>query len=436
MTEMSQTPLAAAHTYLRIGLTLSILLVFGVGGWVYSTEISGAVLATGQVVAESNPKKLQHVTGGTIGEIFVTEGALVKKGDLLIKLDEQLARSNLALVTGTLHETMVTHARLEAERDELPSITYSYYLQRLTKDPEVARLMDTENRLFDLRRQSRLGQKSQMRERLAQVKEEIDGLSTQMTAKKREVVVMAKELESTRTLWAKNLIPISRVTVIERDAIRTEGDVGRLAASIAQARGKISETELQILQIDQQLRSDVAKELRDVQAKIVELSERRASAEEQLNRIEIRAPQDGYVHQLQVFNKGAVIVAGQPFLTIVPNEDKLAIEAKVQTNNIDQVKMHSPARYRFTSLNQRTTPEFDGEVYRVSADAETDQRTGAMFYTVRVTIDVADMQRLPPGTRIIPGMPTEVFIKTEDRTVLSYLVKPMSDQMMRAFRER
>jgi HlyD family secretion protein len=139
---------------------------------------------------------------------------------------------------------------------------------------------------------------------------------------------------------------------------------------------------------------------------------------------------------LQVFNKGAVIVAGQPFLTIVPNEDKLAIEAKVQPNNIDQVKMHSSARYRFTSLNQRTTPEFDGEVYRISADAETDQRTGAMFYTVRVTIDDAEMQRLPPGTRIIPGMPTEVFIKTEDRTVLSYLIKPMSDQMMRAFRER
>ena len=411
-------------------------LVFGVGGWAYSTEISGAVIAGGQVVAESNPKKIQHVTGGTVGEIFVKEGALVKEGDLLIKLDEQLARSNLMIVTGNLREALATQARLQAERDEMPEITFSPDLLEQQGDPEVARIMESEKRLFELRRLSLAGQKSQMRERIAQTREEVDGLTVQMNAKKREAEVMKQELAGTRVLWAKNLVPISRVTVVERDMIRTEGDAGRLAAAISQSKGKISETELQILQVDQQTRSDVAKELRDTQAKIVELRERRASAEEQLNRIEIRAPQSGYVNQLQVFNKGAVIVPGTPFMTIVPNEERFAIEVKLPSTSIDQVRLGSVTRYRFTSLNQRTTPELEGEVSRISADAEEDQRSGAKFYTVRGTLDANEVKRLGSEVRVIPGMPVEMFIRTDDRTVMSYLLKPLSDQVMRAFRER
>ncbi|PZU92139.1 MAG: HlyD family type I secretion periplasmic adaptor subunit [Chelatococcus sp.] len=429
-------PLSSVRRYLRLGLVVCAALVFGVGGWAYSTEISGAVIAGGQVVAESNPKKIQHVTGGTVGEIFVKEGSLVKEGDLLIKLDEQLARSNLMIVTGNLREALATQARLQAERDEMPEITFSPDLLEQQGDPEVARIMESEKRLFELRRLSLAGQKSQMRERIAQTREEVDGLTVQMNAKKREAEVMKQELAGTRVLWAKNLVPISRVTVVERDMIRTEGDAGRLAAAISQSKGKISETELQILQVDQQTRSDVAKELRDTQAKIVELRERRASAEEQLNRIEIRAPQSGYVNQLQVFNKGAVIVPGTPFMTIVPNEERFAIEVKLPSTSIDQVRLGSVTRYRFTSLNQRTTPELEGEVSRISADAEEDQRSGAKFYTVRGTLDANEVKRLGTEVRVIPGMPVEMFIRTDDRTVMSYLLKPLSDQVMRAFRER
>lgn len=429
-------PLSSVRRYLRLGLVVCAALVFGVGGWAYSTEISGAVIAGGQVVAESNPKKIQHVTGGTVGEIFVKEGSLVKEGDLLIKLDEQLARSNLMIVTGNLREALATQARLQAERDEMPEITFSPDLLEQQGDPEVARIMESEKRLFELRRLSLAGQKSQMRERIAQTREEVDGLTVQMNAKKREAEVMKQELAGTRVLWAKNLVPISRVTVVERDMIRTEGDAGRLAAAISQSKGKISETELQILQVDQQTRSDVAKELRDTQAKIVELRERRASAEEQLNRIEIRAPQSGYVNQLQVFNKGAVIVPGTPFMTIVPNEERFAIEVKLPSTSIDQVRLGSVTRYRFTSLNQRTTPELEGEVSRISADAEEDQRSGAKFYTVRGTLDANEVKRLGSEVRVIPGMPVEMFIRTDDRTVMSYLLKPLSDQVMRAFRER
>lgn len=436
MMDQVSDPLLAVRSYVRAGLVVSLTLLFGVGGWAYTTEIAGAVVAGGQVIAETNVKKVAHVTGGNVGEIFVTDGTLVKQGDLLIKLDETVPKANLGIVTANLRETTVRLARLLAERDDASLIGFPPEVEAWRSDPEGARLLDSETRLFDLRRKSRLGQQSQLRERVGQIKEEIEGLTIQAAAKKREVEVMTKELEATRSLWAKNLIPLNRVTVIERDAIRTEGDAGRLISSIAQSKGKISETQMQILQVDQEFRSEVARELRDVQAKVVELSERRIAAEDQLNRVEIRAPQDGYVHQLQVFSKGAVITPGTAIVSIVPSSDKLAIEAKVPVHQIDQVHVGAKATFRLTSLNQRTTPELYGEVYLVSATAETEERTGATFYTVRVTLPENEVKRLGTDVKLIPGMPAEVFIKTSDRTVLSYLVKPMSDQITRAFRER
>ena len=436
MTDQASEPLLAVRSYVRVGLVVSLTLLFGVGGWAYTAEIAGAVVAGGQVVAETNVKKVAHVTGGNVGEIFVTDGTLVKQGDLLIKLDETVLRANLGIVTANLRETTVRLARLLAERDDASLIGFPPEVEAWRNDQEGARLLDSETRLFDLRRKSRLGQQAQLRERVGQIKEEIEGLTIQAAAKKREVEVMTKELEATRSLWAKNLIPLNRVTVIERDAIRTEGDAGRLISSIAQSKGKISEIQMQILQVDQEFRSEVARELRDVQAKVVELSERRVAAEDQLNRVEIRAPQDGYVHQLQVFSKGAVVTPGAAIVSIVPSSDKLAIEAKVPVHQIDQVHLGAKATFRLTSLNQRTTPELYGEVYLVSATAETEERTGATYYTVRVTLPENEVKRLGTDVKLIPGMPAEVFIKTSDRTVLSYLVKPMSDQITRAFRER
>lgn len=436
MTDQASEPLLAVRSYVRAGLVVSLTLLFGVGGWAYTAEIAGAVVAGGQVIAETNVKKVAHVTGGNVGEIFVTDGTLVKQGDLLIKLDETVPKANLGIVTANLRETTVRLARLLAERDDASLIGFPPEVEAWRRDPEGARLLDSETRLFDLRRKSRLGQQSQLRERVGQIKEEIEGLTIQAAAKKREVEVMTKELEATRSLWAKNLIPLNRVTVIERDAIRTEGDAGRLISSIAQSKGKVSETQMQILQVEQEFRSEVARELRDVQAKVVELSERRIAAEDQLNRVEIRAPQDGYVHQLQVFSKGAVVTPGTAIVSIVPSSDKLAIEAKVPVHQIDQVHVGAKATFRLTSLNQRTTPELYGDVYLVSATAETEERTGATYYTVRVTLPESEVKRLGKDAKLIPGMPAEVFIKTSDRTVLSYLVKPMSDQITRAFRER
>jgi HlyD family secretion protein len=238
-----------------------------------------------------------------------------------------------------------------------------------------------------------------------------------------------------RDLWRKNLVQIQRVTALERDAARLEGARGQLIATTAQSKGKISEIELQIIQIDQDLHSEVAKELREVQAKIAELVERKVAAEDQLKRIDIRAPQNGMVHQSAVHTVGGVITAGEAIMLIVPEADALTVEAKLVPQDIDQVRAGQSAALRFSAFNQATTPELNGVVARVSADLTTDQRTGASYYVVRIILPEGEVTRLQ-GLRLVPGMPVEAFIRTGNRTVLSYLTKPFTDQLTRSFRGR
>ena len=274
-----------------------------------------------------------------------------------------------------------------------------------------------------------------MRERIQQVREEIDGLSGQVKAKSREIALIMQELKGVRELWEKKLIPITRVTSLERDAARLEGEHGALQSSIAQSKGKISETELQILQVDQQIKTDVAKDLGEVRAKTTELEERKVAAEDQLKRIYIRAPQDGIVHQLTVHTVGGVISQGESIMLIVPDQDTLLVEARIPPPEIDQVHLHARAMLRFTSFNQRTTPTIEGEVVRVSADISQDQKTGQSYYTIRIAFTETELRRLG-GVSLVPGMPVETFIQTDERTVISYLLKPVHDQVARAFREK
>ncbi len=417
------------------GVGAAVLLVGGVGGLAATTELAGAVVAPGTLVVESNSKKVQHPTGGVVGEIRVRDGDQVRTGDVLVRLDPTMTQANLAIVEKTLTEHRAREARLAAERDDAETVVFPDDLVARSDDPEVRRVLTGETNLFELRRRARAGQKAQLRERIAQLSEEIEGRSGQAAAKKREIDLIQTELEGVRELFRKNLIPIQRVTLLERDAARLEGERGQLISSIAQARGKISETELQIIQVDQELRSEVAKELREVQAKIAEYVERKVAAEDQLRRIDIRAPQDGFVHQLAVHTVGGVISPGDTLMLIVPASDALTVEAKIPPQHIDQVRPGQAAVLRFSAFNQRTTPEVKGEVLRVSADLTTDQRTGQSYYTVRIALPPAEIARLG-NVRLMPGMPAEAFIKTDERTLLSYFVKPATDYLKRGFRER
>lgn len=421
--------------YMTASLVVAVGMVAGVGGWAANSELAGAVIAAGTVVVDSNVKKVQHPSGGVVGEIRVRDGDRVRSGDLLMRLDDTITRANLAVVTKQLDELSVRQARLKAERDGAGSPEVPTLLKRRLADPAIAEMLAAEATLFQSRRDARAGQKGQLRERIAQLREEIGGLTAQGEAKAREIELIQRELAGQHELWNKNLLPITKYTQTQREATRLEGERGQLLASVAQAKGKISEIELQIIQINQELRSEVVKELREVQAKEAELMERQVAAEDQLKRIEIRAPQDGIVHQLTAHTVGGVISQSEPVMLIVPEGDKLVIEARIAPQDIDHVRPAQAAFVRFTAFNQRTTPEFTAVVQRVSADLTREPQANVSFYIVRLGLldgEVARMSRL----QLVPGMPAEIHIKTAERTALSYLVKPLQDQVARAFREQ
>jgi HlyD family secretion protein len=300
----------------------------------------------------------------------------------------------------------------------------------------VAHVVNEERKLFAIRREAREGQKGQLKERIAQLKEEIRGYEAQQVSKDEQIDWIKKELTGVTPLWQKNLIPYTRVTSLERDRVRLEGERGQLIANIAQAKGKITETELQIIQVDQDMRTEVGKDLAEIRAKTSELVEKKVAAEDQLKRIDIRAPQDGVVHQLAVHTVGGVITAhGDPIMLIVPENEALSIETKVQPQDIDQLRLGQPAVVRFTAFNQRTTPELNGTVSRISADVSEDQKNGTRYYTIRIAIPDSEIVRLG-GLKLVPGMPVEAFIQTTPRTMISYLARPIHDQIIRAFREK
>jgi len=410
-------------------------LVGGVGGWAATTELSGAVIAPGSVVVDTNVKKIQHPTGGVVGELFVRDGQRVSAGNIVLRLDDTVTRANLAIVVKGLDEMTARRARLVAERDRAEDVVFPDGFLARAKDPDVAAIMDGERKLFESRRNVRIGQKSQLKERAAQLGEEIQGHLALQKAKAEEIDLIRRELEGVRELWSKNLVQINRLIALEREAARLTGERAQSVFAMAQSRGRISEIELQILQIDQDLTSEVAKELRELDGRFGEFIERKVAAEDQLKRVDIRAPQDGIVHQLAVHTFGEVVAPGNPVMLIVPDADVLSVEARVSPQDIDQLHLGQSAGLRFSGLNQRTTPEINGVVGRISADVSQDQRSGQSFYTVRINIVAEEAARLG-AVKLMPGMPVETFMKTHDRTVFSYFTKPLHDQILRAFRAR
>jgi HlyD family secretion protein len=428
-----ETQVSIRHHVTAVAI-IAAFLFLSIGVLGAMTKVSGAVIAAGSLVVESSVKRVQHPTGGVVGEVAVHDGTQVNAGDLLLKLDPTEVQANYAAVTRALWELTARRARLEAERDGADAVAFPDDLLREAQEqPDIGRIVSGEGKLFDLRRAAQSGQKAQLRERIAQLKEEVSGLTEQAQAKAQEIELVTKELGGVRDLYEKSLVPISRLTALERDAARLTGERGLLTATGAQTRGKISEIELQIIQLDQNLRSDVAKELADIRAKMSELSEKKITAAELLHRIDIRAPQAGVVQQLSVHAKGAVLAAGEQIMLIVPEHDALIVEVKLNPTDIDKVDLGQPTTLRFTSFNFRTTPELFGTVSRIAADTIKDDRN-APYYLVRISLDAGQIERLG-ARRLVAGMPVEAFIRTTERSMLSYMLKPLTDQASRAFRE-
>ena len=422
---------------LMAGLAIVVVVTCGIGGWAVTAELAGAVIAQGQVVVDSSVKKVQHPTGGIVGELRVRDGDRVRTGDILVRLDETQTRAMVTIVAKGIDDLMARQARLEAERDNGRAIAFPATLSERARDPtsDAARAVAAEQNLFELRREAREGQKAQLKERVAQLREEIQGYVGQAVAKKREIDLIYQELEGVRSLWQKNLVAMSRLTALERDTARLEGERSQLIGTTAQAKGKIAEIELQIIQVDQDLRSEVGKDLVEARSKLSELAERRIAAEDQLKRIDIRAPQDGVVHQLAVHTVGGVVTAGELIMLIVPDADTLIVEVKIAPQDIDQLWLGQLATLRFSSFNQRTTPEIEGEISLISADLSQDQRTGVSYYTARILLRPEEVARLG-NVKLVPGMPVDAFIQTGGRTALSYLIKPLRDQAAKAFKEK
>lgn len=426
----------SVRRHLLAGLLVCLMLVGGAGGWAATAHLAGAVIAPATLVVKNSLQKVQHPTGGVVGEIRVRNGDRVRSGQILLRLDETVTRANLAMVTKNLDELEGRRARLRAEQEGASTITFPEELMaRAANEPGVRHILDGETGLFQARAATQEGQKSRLTERIGQLRQEIEGLEAQRDAKTREIDLIREELKAVETLFAKKLVPLNRVITLQRQAARLEGERGHLVSAIAQARGKIAETDLQMMQIDRDFRAEVMKELRELDAKVGELGERKVTAEDQLRRIDIRSPQDGIVHDLSVHTVGGVIAPGDTLMAIVPEHDELVVEAKVAAGDIDQIAVGQPAMVRMTAFSQRTTPELAGEIAFVGADLTHDPQTNESFYVVRVDLSGAELARLGDDVRLVPGMPAEVHIQTAPRTALSYLVKPLSDQIARAFRE-
>jgi HlyD family secretion protein len=426
---------SSIRLHLIVGLAVVVVLAGGLGGWASTTEISGALIAPGAIVVDSNVKKVQHPTGGVVGEVLARDGDIVKAGDVVVRLDDTVTKASLAIVTKNLDGLWARAARLQAEQQGLSKVVFPAMLLDRMDDPDVKNIIASETKLFEVRTTGRIGQKAQLRERITQLNEEIAGLTAQEQAKDQEIALVEKELVGVNSLYDQHLVQISRLTTLQRDAARLNGERAQFVASRAQAKGKITETELQIIQVDKDLVSDVSKDLREAHDKIGEFVERKVTAEDQLRRIDIRAPQDGMVEQSTVHTVGGVITAGDAIMLIVPQADDLQVEAKVNPQDIDKLQIGQKTLLRLSAFNQRTTPELNGIVTRVSPDVTTEQRTGQSYYTIRVSMPPEEVARLGE-VKLIPGMPVEAFVQTGDRTMLSYLIKPLKDQLMRAFREK
>lgn len=412
----------------------TIALLFGSAGlWAATAPLAGAVIASGKVVVESNVRRVQHPSGGVVAEIRVKDGDRVKVGDVLVRLDETHAKASLALIELELRRFQVRKSRLEAERDALPAIVLPPELVERANEPAVIQAVESETTLFRTRRSAADGQRSQFRERIAQSHEEIKGLVAQLAARKAQAQLINQELEGVQKLYDQSLVALSRLTSLQREASRLAGEEGSLTSDMARVRGRIAEVELQILQIDQDLRREVTTELRDVEGKIADLTERRVAAADQLNRIEMRAPQDGVVHQSTVHTVGGVIGPAEQIMLIVPESDGLVVEARIEPAMIDRLHIGQAVVLRFPAFDSRTTPDLEGRLIQVSADSTTDEKTGTSFYTARIGLGPAEVKRLD-GKALLPGMPAEAFIQTGMRTAFAYLVKPIEDQLARSFR--
>jgi HlyD family secretion protein len=414
---------------------ISMFLVVGVvGGWSAMAAINGAVIAPAVITVESYTKKIQHKEGGIVAQIKVKDGDVVKQGQDLVVLDDTETKAELGVVDAVLLELVTKRARLEAQRDASDTIEYPLDILNRKEEPEVAHIIKGQQKLFDSRRAAIKGKKEQLSQQIGQINEQIEGIKAQQTSKVSQLKLIESELAGLRKLQKQGLVPVTRVLAMEREMARLEGERGSFVADKAQAESKIGEIKILMIQVDEEDRSQVLTDLRDAESRIAELTERQLAAKSKLTRTSMKSPINGTVYQVMVHTIGGVIGPGEPIMLIVPEGDDFVLEAQVSPADIDQVHENQRATVRFSSLANRLTPEMNGTVIQVSADTSRTDTNSPPFYSVRIKLNDGEDVKLM-GQKLKPGMPAEAFIQTDQRTVLSYFVKPLMDQVAHTFRE-
>jgi HlyD family secretion protein len=432
--------LVANDTSMRRLMRLFLLSFIGVGtglgGWSVAAKIDSAVVTSGTFAVKSNPQAVQHPEGGVVGAILAKQGQLVQEGQVLVRLDAAKVISETEIVERRLIDLTAERARLEAEQADrdtiqapLPPVDGPRARQTLNTALAAQQTMLTE------RRSTRANQLAQLFERKSQVENQIKGLNDQLTAVKGEMEQAAADLEDQRMLDKKGLIrrPILRQT--EREVSRLQGQIGDTEARIASARSQLTETQFKIAEATRNSRSEALTQLQLVTEKIAEAEQQRTASLDRLQRLEIRAPRTGLVHELAIHTVGGVIGAGQTVMSIIPNTDPLVVHAKIRPTDIDQVHLGQPATVRISSFKLPTPPELDGVVTNMSPDEVRDERSGQSYFTVTITIAPDENSKLQ-GKELTPGLPAEVLIRGETRRVITYLTQPLFDRIGLAFREK
>lgn len=424
--------------HLWAGCLLAGLLIGGIGGWATFASLQSAVIAPGTVVVQSNKQQVQHQDGGIIARINVKEGDHVSVGQVLFRLDGTQLNAEQGATSKRITELEIRKHRLVAERDNATKLT-ELSLNSLTVDDELLAhaksVQDVQLKRFEKRKMVLEGRKKQLKERIIQLGQEVDGLEHIIKSKTKQLTILDKEIKALKRLKKRDLVPMSRFNTMEREKLSVKGEIGRLQADIAKARGKIAETKLQLLEQDDNFEAEALKELETVDGELAQLIEKQTAIEDKLKRLDIRSPSAGRIHELAVHTVGGVIRSGDTLLSVIPEKDELVIDARIPPFQRDRVGSDMSARIRFTAFNTRNTPELLGKVTWVSPDQTVVSETQEPFFKIRIVLNENEEKRLK-GKTIKPGMPAEVMITSHERTVMSYLVKPFADQLKRAFRER
>jgi HlyD family secretion protein len=424
-----------AGRYLATGFIALVLLVGGVGGWAALAQISGAVIASGTIEVEGNRQIVQHPTGGVIEAIHVRDGDQVEAGAVLVRFEGDKLRSELGVVQGQYFEIVARKNRLAAERDGIEAIAFDpEILERAEVSLEAAALLAAQIQQFEAHRGALAEETAALRERMGQISRKIDGMAAQRAAVVRQAELLAQEIGSQETLYAQGLTRQTQLLTPQRELARLEGDGGQIEAATAENRARIAEIEIEILRLGTERRKAAIAELRDLEYREIELRERRASLSKEVARLELRAPVSGIIYGSTADTLRGVVRPAEPIMFVVPRDAALIVRARIDPIHIDQVRAGQAAVLRFAAFNARTTPEVEGEVVKVSADAILEERTGESYYRAEIRLGEAAQAKLQ-GASLLPGMPVEAFIQTEERSPISYLVRPFADYFNKAFRE-